>query len=161
MIKCSHDELVKIGELKPHPDNPNSHDSKQIKLLAKIMKHQGWRNPITVSNQSGFIVTGHGRLLAAKKNKDKVVPVDYQDFDNDGDECAHMIADNKLAELAELDLGMVGLGILDLGPDFDLELLGIPGFEADVDGFSEDPKEKELDEGIHTDSECPSCGYKW
>ncbi|WP_282442293.1 hypothetical protein [Pelotomaculum terephthalicicum] len=33
-----------------------THPDKQIQLLAKIIKNQGWRAPITVSNRSGFII---------------------------------------------------------------------------------------------------------
>lgn len=131
-IKCSHSKVVDVAVLMPHPRNPNVHTTEQIKLLAKIMKHQGWRNPIVVSKRSGFIVAGHGRLQAAQLNKWSSAPVDEQDFENEADEYAHMVADNKIAELAEIDLSMVNTDVGDLGPDFDLDLLGIPGFEIEV-----------------------------
>ena len=63
------------------------------------MKHQGWRHPITVSKQSGYIVAGHGRLAAAQSLGWAKAPVDMQDFENEADEFAHLIADNKIAEL--------------------------------------------------------------
>ena len=53
-------------DLVPHPRNPNKHGDNQIALLAKIIGNQGWRNPIVVSERSGFIVAGHGRLGAAR-----------------------------------------------------------------------------------------------
>ena len=59
--------------------------------------------PITVSNRSGLIVKGHGRLIAAFKAGISHAPIDYQDYETDDMEYADMIADNKLAELAELD----------------------------------------------------------
>jgi ParB-like chromosome segregation protein Spo0J len=79
-IKCSYDELVSIKELKPHPKNPNSHSEAQIARLGKILSYQGFRNPIIVSRNSGYIVSGHGRLLAAQKIGLKKVPINYQDF---------------------------------------------------------------------------------
>ena len=64
-VHCSHTELVDVIKLVEHPSNPNQHDDRQINLLARIIKAQGWRNPITVSKRSGYIVAGHGRLAAA------------------------------------------------------------------------------------------------
>ena len=68
-IHCSHSEQVDIVKLVEHPSNPNQHNERQIKLLARIIQAQGWRNPITVSKKSGYIVSGHGRLKAAKELK--------------------------------------------------------------------------------------------
>jgi hypothetical protein len=52
-------------------------------------------------------------------------PVDYQDFPTDADEWAHMVADNRLAALAEADSEALKevLGELKAG-DFDLDLAG-------------------------------------
>ncbi len=124
-IHCSHSELVDVVKLVEHPNNPNQHDKRQVELLARIIKAQGWRNPITVSKRSGFIVSGHGRLAAAKLLNEKQVPVDYQDFKNDADETAHLLADNRVAELAELDFKSVSELLKELqGQDFELELTG-------------------------------------
>ncbi len=127
-IKCAHTKIMDLDLLVPNPRNPNTHSDNQLKYYAKIIKHQGWRKAVTVSNQSGFVVTGHGSIMAARLNKWTEAPVDYQDFDNEADEYAHMVADNMLAELADLDKSMVNEDALKLG-DFDLDLLGIPDFE--------------------------------
>jgi len=127
-VECAHDGLIEIEVLVPNPRNANEHPDAQIKLLAKIMKHQGWRNPIVVSNRSGFMTKGHGRLLAAKFNGWTTVPVDYQDYANEADEWADMIADNKIAELAESNEIRIQEIALDLGDDFDFELFGMPDF---------------------------------
>jgi len=124
-VHCSHSELVDIVKLVEHPNNPNQHDDRQINLLARIIKAQGWRNPITVSKKSGYIVSGHGRLAAAKVLNESKVPVDYQDFDNEADETAHLLADNRVAELSELDFQSVGELLKGLREsDFELELTG-------------------------------------
>lgn len=67
-IMCAYTDLVSVVSLVPNPRNPNKHSDEQIKLLAKIIKYQGWRDPIVVSKRSGFITKGHGRLMAAKLN---------------------------------------------------------------------------------------------
>ena len=77
-VYCAHSQMVEIEKVIPNPRNPNKHSEKQIALLSKIIAAQGWRAPITVSTRSGFIVRGHGRLLAARKLGLAEVPVDYQ-----------------------------------------------------------------------------------
>lgn len=106
---CCFDKVVDVVDLVPHPRNPNKHDDKQIALLAKIIRSQGWRNPIVVSERSGFIVAGHGRLEAARVLNVEQVPVDSQAFTNEAEEYAHLIADNRIAELAEASRGEWGL----------------------------------------------------
>ena len=129
-INCAHTEVWDITRLVPHPRNPNKHPEKQVKMLAKIMKHQGWRHPITVSKRSGYIVAGHGRLAAAVLNGWEQAPVDLQDFENEAQEFQHMVADNKIAELADHDDGVMIEGIKDLDLiDDDFDLLGVDGFD--------------------------------
>lgn len=102
-IHCAYTELADITTLVMNPGNPNRHPDKQIELLAKIINNQGWRAPITVSIRSGFIVRGHGRLLAAQKLELTEVPVDRQDYASEAEEWADLIADNRIAELADLE----------------------------------------------------------
>ena len=64
-VFCAHDAIVSLKDLQPNPKNPNQHPSEQIKLLASIIRATGWRGPITVSKRSGYIVKGHGRMMAA------------------------------------------------------------------------------------------------
>ena len=105
-VQCAHEELQPIEELKAHPKNPNQHPERQVELLAKIIAATGWRSPIVVSKRSGFITKGHGRLLAAFKAGFTEVPVDLQDYDSEEEELADMVADNDIADLAEMDLDM-------------------------------------------------------
>lgn len=124
-IECAHDAMVALRKLKPHPGNPNKHPPEQIRLLSKIISSQGWRLPIVVSNRSGFIVAGHGRLLAAQALRLKEAPVDYQEFGSEAEEIAHLIADNRIAELAEMDRAALRelAEQIDSGA-FDMELTG-------------------------------------
>lgn len=140
-IKCAYDKIVNINELKPNPRNPNKHPKNQIELLAKIIKYQGWRSPIVVSNRSGLIVKGHGRLDAAKIIQAVECPVDYQDYQSEADENADMIADNKIAELADSNLDDIRNLALEFPKDFDLDLIGIENFELQLGEAEEVGKE--------------------
>lgn len=102
-VFCAHDAIVAIEKLIPNPKNPNTHPDAQIQALGRIIRQTGWRAPITVSKRSGFIVKGHGRLAAAKLEGLTEVPVDYQNYTNEAEEYADLVADNRIAELAEID----------------------------------------------------------
>jgi len=102
-VRCAFGKMVAVSELKPNPRNPNQHPESQLNLYAKVIEHQGWRRAVVVSNRSGFIVTGHGAVEVARRKGWKAVPVDFQDFASPADETAHMLADNRIPELSELD----------------------------------------------------------
>jgi len=145
IIHCLYDVLVAIDDLKPHPKNRNSHPNEQIERLAEILKYQGFRYPIKVSKLSGFIVSGHGRLLAAKKLGLEKVPVSYQEYTDEAQEYADLQADNAIALWSELDLSAINTDIGDLGPDFNIDLLGIKNFKIDL-GVDVDPSIEALNE---------------
>jgi len=124
--------MVPIPALKPHPDNPNNHPPEQIARLADIIEFQGWRYPIKVSNQSGFITTGHGRLAAAILKGWQEVPVSYQDYDSPEQEYADVVADNAIAEWAELDKEKINAKLEQLSSDFNRDLLGIQQIKVEL-----------------------------
>jgi len=159
-IECAHDELMDIDLLVPHPRNPNKHGDRQIELLAKIMKHRGWRSPITVSTRSGYIVAGHARLEAARLNGWDKVPVDKQDFDSEADEYSHIVADNKIAALASHDDMMMIDAIKELEID-DFELMGMPDFSIEDIPISNTGAELNVNDFDNFDHECPKCGFEW
>lgn len=102
-IKCSFTRLAPTADQKPHPQNPNKHPEAQIMLLAEIIKRTGFRQPIVVSKQSGFITKGHGRHEAALKLAMPDIPIDYQDYATEDEELADMVADNEIAALSNRD----------------------------------------------------------
>jgi putative prophage lambdaMc01, DNA methyltransferase len=116
-VYCAFDKIEKIENIKPNPKNPNQHPEDQIELLSKIILAQGWRAPVTVSTLSGLVVRGHGRLLAAKHAGLSAVPVDYQHYENQDEELADLLADNKIAELSEIDTKMLADIFADIGTD--------------------------------------------
>ena len=125
-------KYVNLDELKEHPKNRNIHPPEQINRLASAIEYQSFRVPIIVSNLSGFIVAGHGRLEAAKKQGLKTVPVIYQDFNDEAQEYAFMTSDNAITLWAQLNFGAINNDIIDFGPDFNLDMLGIQHFTVDV-----------------------------
>jgi len=142
-VFCAHTALVAVDKLVPNPRNPNTHPQKQIELLAKIIKAQGWRNPVVVSKRSGFVIKGHGRLDAAKLLGADTVPADFQDYESEAAEWADMIADNRIAELAEADEESLKALLKDLDGKIDLDLTG---FDADsLDDILERLETKEGD----------------
>jgi len=143
-VHCSHDALVDITEIVANPRNPNKHPDKQVALLAKIIRHQGWRAPVVVSKRSGFVVAGHGRLEAAKLLQVQTVPVNFQEFATEADEWAHVIADNRIAELAETDGAMLKDLLIELDSatqDFDMDLSGFDAGELErvINSYHDQP----------------------
>ncbi len=161
IIRAKEIKLIPLSEIKLNPKNRNIHSESQIEHIARIIKKTGFRRPGTISNQSGLLVCGEGRYHAAKKIGLKEMPVMFQDYESEALEFADAIADNALDKQAELDNASILQDTLDFGPDFDFDLLGIPDFKLPEDFGNIEINEKELDENIHTDKECPSCGYKW
>lgn len=150
-VYCSYDKPVDLVDLVEHPSNPNKHGDKQIALLSKIIRNQGWRNPVIVSKRSGFIVAGHGRLAAAKLLNVEAVPVDYQDFANEAEEHAHLIADNRIAELAEIDSNELAGLLRDLEGKIDLDLTGFDEVSLDDILTATEPEAAEVDAELQID----------
>ena len=123
-VYCAFDKIVELSELKPNPKNPNTHPENQVELLAKVIEAQGWRAPVKVSTRSGYIVSGHGRYLAAQMIGCPV-PVDYQDYPSEAEEMADLLADNRIAELSEMNNAMLAEIFSEMNPeDIDLSLTG-------------------------------------
>ena len=124
-VYCAYDEILPIGQLRPNPKNPNKHPQEQIEKLGKIIRGNGWRNAITISTRSGLIVKGHGRQLSAELEELKEVPVEYQNYESEEAELADLTADNRIAELAEIDSKMLADVFADIDTGaIDFELSG-------------------------------------
>jgi ParB-like chromosome segregation protein Spo0J len=161
-IYCSCTDLRPTAALRPNPGNPNGHPEAQVDKLAKIIKAHGWRHPITISRRSGFVVSGHCRLLAAQKLGLAEVPVDEQDFASDAEEYAVLIADNVVQELAETD----GLKMAELlceldQANYDLELTALS--KEQIEDYINGPTSVPDGEGGNGGelTKCPKCGYEW
>lgn len=160
LIRSKDIVMIDVERLKENPDNRNQHTKEQIKRLSEIIKYQGFRSPIIVSNRSGYIVAGHGRLMAARQLKMKQVPVIFQDFDNSDQEYAAQISDNAIAEWADLDLAAINADLEKLGPELDIEMLGIKNFNLEIPNFEPGTENEQgkLDEKSPLMTQCPNCG---
>jgi hypothetical protein len=155
-FECANDKLVSIDSLLmlQNPKNPNIHTKAQIDRLAKIIEFAGQRSPIVVSNRSGFIIKGHGRLLAMHSLGWTEAAVDYQDYVTEASEYQDMVADNEIARWSELDRSKFTDDLHDI--DFgDIDLFGIQDFSMDLPAEEFDPSE--LDE-VEPKEKCPNCG---
>lgn len=120
-----------IDELKPFKKNPKKHPEKQINMLKKSMQEFGWTNPILIS-QGNMIIAGHARYQAAQELGFTEVPTIFIDLPYER-AVAYVLADNRLAELAEDDEELM-LELLDEVtqiPDFDIESIGFDDSEID------------------------------
>lgn len=154
-IHCKYDELKNPNDLKNHPKNRNKHGEDQIERLAKLYKSHGIRHPILVSKLSGLIVAGHGRKLAAIRAGINEMPIVFQDFESIEKEYAFLTSDNAIASWAELDFSGINMDIADLGPDFDIDDLGIKDFALDIADKEFDPDHEDEEKSVKT---CPHCG---
>jgi DNA modification methylase len=140
-----------VDELKPHPKNSHKHSDDQIERLCKIVEYNKFRTPLTLDKKTGTIVCGHGRLMAAKKLGMKKVPVVYQDFESEDHIYAHLVADNAIGKdtWATLDLGMINQEVLNMGPDFDIDVLGLKDFVIEPVEKYDEEKEDDVPEVKH------------
>jgi len=163
-IKSNEIKLVALDDIKLNNLNSNRHPPEQIDRLAELIKYQGFRVPGIISNRSGVLIAGEGKYLAAKKLGMTQMPIIYQDFDSDEQETAFGISDNAIAAWANLDLSFINTHLPDLGPDFDIDMLGIKNFSIepmDLD-YSEKNKEINTDEfGSDLHHLCPKCGFEF
>jgi hypothetical protein len=151
IFKCAHTDIIPLKQLKEHPDNPNKHSRAQIAALAHIIQYAGQRKPITVSNRSGLITSGHGRLKALRKLKWNRAAVDFQDYESLEEEIQDMIADNEIARWAVTDEEKMNILSMDLPDDFDYALLGLKDMT-----IPEVPESRPRGPSSVT---CPECGH--
>ena len=121
-----------IEALKPDPGNARTHSPAQIAQISASIDAYGFTNPILI-DETGGIIAGHGRLLAAKlKGLDRVPTITLRGL-TQLQKKALRLADNKIALNAGWDFELVKVTIeeLKLG-DFDLSLTGFSIGEVDV-----------------------------
>ena len=135
-----------VAELIPYARNARTHSEAQVAQIAASIREWGWTNPILI-DETGGIIAGHGRVLAARKLKIEEVPCIIASGWSEAQKRAYILADNQLAINAGWDSEMLALelhDIADMGFDMDLigfgnldELLGpLDGDLTDIGGAS-------------------------
>lgn len=124
-------ELRPIAKLIPAARNARTHSPAQVQDIAGSITQWGWTNPILV-DESGKMIAGHGRVLAAELLGVEQVPVMVAAGWTEAQKRAYAIADNKIATNADWDPELLALELSDLrADDFDLSLTGFDDVELD------------------------------
>jgi ParB-like chromosome segregation protein Spo0J len=156
-------ERRQLAKLIPYARNARTHSEAQVAALAASIKQWGWTMPLLV-DEKDTLIAGHGRVLAAELLKLEEAPVMVARGWSQAKIRAYRIADNKLALISGWDEELLGLELSDLRKlGVDLSLTGFTA--ADIDSLiaGEQPPGSftEYDETIHTEHQCPKCGFKW
>lgn len=112
-------------ELIPYANNPRENDG-AVDAVAASIKEFGFKVPIII-DKNNVIVAGHTRLKAANKLNLEKVPCVVADDLSEEKVKALRLADNKVSELAQWDLGKLEeeLKALDeMELDFDMSDFG-------------------------------------
>jgi DNA modification methylase len=125
-------QKMPVEALIPYARNSRTHSDEQVAQIAASIKEWGFTTPVLV-DESGQIIAGHGRVMAARKLALSEVPVLIASGWTDAQKRAYVIADNKLALNAGWDQELLGLEIADLDQlGFDLGLTGFSDEELDA-----------------------------
>jgi DNA modification methylase len=117
-------EFRRLEALKPYEANPRVHSPEQIAQIARSIGEFGFTMPVLV-DESGEIIAGHGRVLAAKTMGLAEVPTVNAVGWTEAQRRAYRIADNQLTLLGGWDDELLQSEMLQLqGADFDLALTG-------------------------------------
>lgn len=116
--------MVSAAELVPYARNARTHSDEQIAQLMASIREWGFTTPI-LRDETGMVIAGHGRLLAAQRLKLTEVPVVTARGWSEAKKRAYVIADNQLALNAGWNEELLALELNDLaGLDVDMDLLG-------------------------------------
>ena len=130
----------KLADIKPYEKNPRKNDN-AVDTVTNSIKEFGFKVPIVI-DKDNVIVCGHTRYKASKKLGLEVVPCVIADDLTEEQIKAYRLADNKVSELAEWDIDLLGE-----------ELDGI--FDIDMSDFGFDLSEEEEEEIEVIDDEVP------
>lgn len=121
-------ERVALDRLIPYANNARTHSDEQIGKIQASIREFGFVNPILIDGAYN-IIAGHGRVEAARREGISEVPCVFVEHLTDTQRRAYILADNRLAELAGWDEGVLKLELDALTElDFDITLAG---FEID------------------------------
>ncbi len=107
-------ETIKIEQLIPDPNNARKHDETNLRAIEHSLSNFGQRKPIVVG-QDNTIVAGNGTVEAAKRiGWTEIEAVRIPEDWTEQQIKAFAIADNKTAELATWDKGILNEQLAEL-----------------------------------------------
>ena len=114
-----------LKDIKPYDKNPRKNDN-AVEYVANSIKEFGFQQPIVI-DKDGVIVAGNTRYKASKKLGLEKVPCIIADDLTDEQIKAYRLVDNKVSELADWDIDLLGEeldGIFDIDmSDFGFDLI--------------------------------------
>lgn len=126
---ADHVERWSIERLVPYARNARTHNDAQVAQLAASIREWGWTVPVLV-DETGMLIAGHGRVLAARKLGLTEAPVMVARGWSEAQKRAYVLADNKLALNAGWDQDLLAVEVADLQDmAFDTQLIGFSGIE--------------------------------
>jgi ParB-like chromosome segregation protein Spo0J len=159
---------VPIEKVKPWDKNPRGIRKEDFERLKRQIVKLGIYKPLVCYEENGEYVTlgGNMRLRALMELGVKEVEISVVKPKNEAEKIEYSLSDNdragyyedvKLAELIYPHISDIDLN------DFKVDLGNFTSLKNVIEEFGPDfeIKEKEIDENIETQNECPRCGYKW
>jgi ParB-like chromosome segregation protein Spo0J len=128
VVYRSIDDLILNGK------NPRLHSERQIRQIARSIKSFGFNVPVLVDANSN-VIAGHGRVLATRELKQKVIPTISIEHLSPEELRAFLIADNKICENAGWDEELLAEQFIELSAhnlDFSLDVTGFEIGEIDL-----------------------------
>ena len=117
-------KMVETSKLIPYVNNARTHSQEQVNKLRGSLREFGFINPVIIDSDFN-VISGHGRLMAAKEEGIEEVPCVLVDYLTEAQKKAYILADNRYAQDAGWDEEMLKLEIEALeGMDFDVSLTG-------------------------------------
>ena len=125
-------EIIPVAQLHAAKTNPRVHNADQIGRIARSIEKFGFNGAILI-DENNEIIAGHGRLEGAKRAGLTELPCIRKVGLTEQEKRAYRIADNKIAEQAGWNRGLLaGEFRLLIEAEFELELTGFDLPEIDL-----------------------------
>lgn len=122
------DLLVPVDKVQAHPRNANNGD---VDVIAESLLANGMFRPVVVQRSSGYILAGNHTYYAMLQLGEPSIPAYYLDVDDQA-ALKIMLADNRTAQLARMDDGLLIELLQQLGGDDLATLYGTGYTDADL-----------------------------
>ena len=153
-------EYLPAGDIKENPKNPRVHNAEELDRVKKDIVDTGFRGSIIV-DENNVILAGHLRKDALISLGEFKVPVTRLLGLSQAQKDKILVWDNQSNFHQEFDNDILK-GVLEgLKVDYNLEDIGFSIQEIEDLNKVKLYVEKEFDENIETENECPKCGYKY
>lgn len=120
------ERMISVDDVIPFEKNPRKHTKKSQEALKASIQKFGFVVPILI-DQNNRLIAGHGRLMQAKELGMKEVPFTMTQVMSEEEYVAHVLSDNKVAELSKWDNNLLKESMEYLESIQDAEMF-VPGF---------------------------------